>query len=456
MIVDILVAEIGSTTTKMTAFDGIHDPFPRFLGQGFAPTTVLKGDVTLGLKQATDDLKARLKVDTLEGREVFACSSAAGGLKMSVHGLVYDMTAKAAKEAALGAGANLKLVTAGLLPTDILRNLREMDLNIILIAGGVEHGDTQTALKNAIAIAGLGLNIPVIYAGNTSNQEAIRHAFEDSKQAQYLTITENVYPKIDVISVDLARKAIQKVFEEHIIKAPGMEKVRTMVNQTIMPTPGAVMKAAILLQKAIGDLVVADVGGATTDIHSVTEGSPEIQKITLNPEPFAKRTVEGDLGVFVNRANLIAIAGEEKMEKDLDIPHDQMQKILENYQAIPDINQIPVVEYLTRVALISAIERHVGRHVNLYGSGGRRSVAEGKDLTNVTNVIGTGGALVRLPSGNKLLTDTMVWRDPRILLPRAHVNVMLDQDYIMAAAGAISDQYPEAALRILKESLRVR
>ena len=33
--------------------------------------------------------------------------------KMTVHGLVYDMTAKAAREAALGAGGILHYVTAG-------------------------------------------------------------------------------------------------------------------------------------------------------------------------------------------------------------------------------------------------------------------------------------------------------------------------------------------------------
>ena len=44
---------------------------------------------------------------------MLATSSAAGGLKMTVHGLVYDMTAKAAGEAALGAGGILHYVTAG-------------------------------------------------------------------------------------------------------------------------------------------------------------------------------------------------------------------------------------------------------------------------------------------------------------------------------------------------------
>ncbi|HBI56416.1 MAG TPA: DNA mismatch repair protein MutL, partial [Firmicutes bacterium] len=54
-----------------------------------------------------------LGTEDLEWQHIYACSSAAGGLKMTVHGLVYDMTARAAREAALGAGAVLNQVTAG-------------------------------------------------------------------------------------------------------------------------------------------------------------------------------------------------------------------------------------------------------------------------------------------------------------------------------------------------------
>lgn len=115
MKIDCLVAEIGSTTTVVNAFNGIHTENPTFVGQGYAPTSVLFGDVTIGLNQAIEQLKQSLKVSTLEIEETFACSSAAGGLKMSVHGLVHDMTVKAAREAALGAGANLHYVTSGVL-----------------------------------------------------------------------------------------------------------------------------------------------------------------------------------------------------------------------------------------------------------------------------------------------------------------------------------------------------
>ena len=56
MKVDVLVAEIGSTTTVVNAFHKLDDPCPLFLGQGQAPTSVLQGDVCVGLQGAIDDL----------------------------------------------------------------------------------------------------------------------------------------------------------------------------------------------------------------------------------------------------------------------------------------------------------------------------------------------------------------------------------------------------------------
>ena len=101
MKVDVLVAEIGPTTTVVNAFKDLDTENPIFWAQGQAPTSVMDGDVRIGLQGAIDDLCKKMGIDKLEYDEMLATSSAAGGLKMTVHGLVYDMTAKAAKEAAV-------------------------------------------------------------------------------------------------------------------------------------------------------------------------------------------------------------------------------------------------------------------------------------------------------------------------------------------------------------------
>ena len=124
--VDVLVAEIGSTTTVVNAFKDIDTDNPVFWAQGQAPTSVLEGDVRIGLQGAIDDLCKKMDIEKLEYDEMLATSSAAGGLKMTVHGLVYDMTARAAKEAALGAGGIIHYVTAGRMRRTDIAKIKEI------------------------------------------------------------------------------------------------------------------------------------------------------------------------------------------------------------------------------------------------------------------------------------------------------------------------------------------
>lgn len=453
MKIDVLVAEIGSTTTVVNAFSGIHTDNPSFIGQGQAPTSVFEGgDVRNGLNGAISDLSQNLGVESIEYDHMFATSSAAGGLKMTVHGLVYDMTAKAAKEAALGAGAVIHKVTAGKIRRTDIKEIKEIKPNIILIAGGVDYGERDTAIYNAELIAGLNLGVPVIYAGNIENQEEIKLIFEDTNYKLY--IVDNVYPKIDYLNIEPTREVIQSVFEEHITNAPGMEHIKEIVNENITPTPGAVMEAAKLLKNHLGDLIVIDVGGATTDLHSVTEGSEAVNRILVNPEPVAKRSVEGDLGVYVNMKNIVSLIGKENLQLEFDF---DVNEVMNDYLPIPKTQQqIRFVERLTREAVLRATKRHAGTIRNVYGASGKSKIAEGKDLTEVKYVVGTGGALTRLPQRVEIMKYICEYnRNKDVLFPKQDAKILVDNDYIMASLGVLSKKYEEASLKLMLKSLRL-
>jgi uncharacterized protein (TIGR01319 family) len=450
MNINVLVAEIGSTTTVVNAFNGIGGPCPKFLGQGQSPTTVLNGDVTVGLKGAVENLRNYLKLDEIQYDEMLATSSAAGGLRMTVHGLVYDMTVRAAKEAALGAGGIIKMVTAGRMRRTDLKKMQEINPNIILVAGGVDYGERDTALYNFEAIAALKLGIPMIYAGNIENQDEIKEIAEEFGVKLYLV--DNVYPKVDMLNVEPTRKVIQDAFEEHIIHAPGMSKVRDMVRGPIIPTPGAVMEAAKLLKESLGDLVVFDVGGATTDVHSVTQGSEEINRILISPEPEAKRTVEGDLGVYVNLPHIVEKIGIDNLKKEFP----DVEELVANAKPIPQTDrEKEFIERLTKEAVLTSLERHAGAMRHLYGPSGKKTIAEGKDLTNVKYVVGTGGALTRLPNRLEILASVGKHGKGTELYPSSNAKVLIDNDYIMASLGVLSKRYPQDALKLLKESMEI-
>jgi hypothetical protein len=456
MKIDVLVAEIGSTTTVVNAFDHLESDSPVFLGQGQAPTSVKEGDVNIGLQAAIEDMKKNLHIENekLEYTNMLATSSAAGGLRMTVHGLVYDMTVKAAKEAALGAGANIHLITAGKLSKVDMIKLDRIKPNIILIAGGVDYGERETALYNSELIAASDLNIPVIYAGNIAVADDVKLIFESYSKEKNLHIVPNVYPKIDILNIEPTREVIQDIFEKHITEAKGMEKIREMVNGPIIPTPGAVMKASKILKDEIGDLVTIDVGGATTDIHSVTEGTEKVNKILVEPEPVAKRTVEGDLGVFINKRNIVDIIKIEKLEKELNMTPEDIEKFTNSDIAIPETEEHKrFIERLTKEAVIVSINRHAGGYRTYFG-GKSDTLAFGKDLTAVKWIVGTGGALTRLTAREEILNSISQFNRADKLLPTAEAKILIDNDYIMASLGVLSSLNKEAAIKLLLKSLK--
>jgi uncharacterized protein (TIGR01319 family) len=441
-----LIVEIGSTTTRASVVS-LH-PDGAVLCRGSAPTTVDQGDVSIGMKAAMSSL------DKPDWAMSFGASSAAGGLSMSVHGLVYDMTVRAAKEAASGAGGNIKMITAGLLKARDLERLRQSPPKMILVAGGFDYGEETTALANAIEIAKLRLNVPVVYAGNVVNQIAVRDGFRHEGQEAFLSIAPNVYPKIDTLVVEPVRAIIHEAFERHIVEAPGMNSIRDIVDQSILPVPGAVMKAAELLYDVWGDTLVLDVGGATTDIHSVTEGSEEMKKRLIAPEPLAKRTVEGDLGVYRNKDNCVASITKDVLRRRMGIESAKLEELLSDYPPMPSGDHADLAALLCEECLVQGIARHAGRRIVVYGPSGRVDLAEGKDLGAIRHIVLTGGALTKLPDPQAILKAAWKRLDPTLLLPKGEIKVHIDADYVMALCGILAKTHKEAAQTILLRSLQ--
>ncbi|HSN43272.1 MAG TPA: glutamate mutase L [Propionibacteriaceae bacterium] len=431
-----MCVEVGSTITKVNVF-AIDAGLLRLVAQGFAATTVASptssegpGDVTVGVLNALSD--AGLSEADLASHEVFVNSSAAGGLRMTVHGLTRSMTARAAHEASLGAGAIARLVTAGELDADTLDQIRAVRPTIMLLAGGVDDGEKRTVVANAEALASLNLGVPVVYAGNVAARAAVRRVFA----GQDLLVADNVFPDVDVLNIEPLRALIQQVFNATIVHAPGMERLAELVSVSgnttqVLPTPGAVLRASEIFADAVGDVVTVDVGGATTDVHSVTDGSPEFTRLMTDPEPRAKRTVEGDLGVFVNAATVAEASGDPDWPTRLD-----------ELAALPVTEgQRELTRWLTARAAETAVRRHAGRLLDLYTPTGKKQVVRGKDLTAVGHVVATGGALTRVPGAVDILAR-LCTGPGEYLLPRPGVRVHLDRDYLFSALGTIAVRHP--------------
>ena len=92
-----------------------------------------------------------------------------------------------------------------------------------------------------------------------------------------------------------------------------MSKAAELISGILMPTPAAMMAAMQLLaegtktESGIGELVAVDLGGATTDVYSIADGMPTQSNTIVKGlmEPYAKRTVEGDIGMRYSISGIV-------------------------------------------------------------------------------------------------------------------------------------------------------
>lgn len=443
MKIDVLVAEIGSTTTVVNAFR-IHQKPVAFLGRGMHQTTV-DTDVREGLTKAIEDLKNHLNASEITFDELYASSSAAGGLKITVHGLVYEMTAKAAKEAALNAGGNIHLITANRIQKEHIEAIKKIKPNIIIIAGGTDFGEREVAFQNLMDVIPLG--IPIIYTGNKTNHERIKELHQN-----HITIVDNVYPRVDDFNIMPLREAIYETFEKHIIHAKGMNHIFEMVNHGIIPTPGAVMETTRLLDEMFDGVMTLDVGGATTDVHSVCDPKPEYQRM-LEGEPRMKRTVEGDLGVYINRMLVLKTWKDEEIKRIFKKEIQEVRKILEEEPYIPVTEEgIQAIETLTWRCVEVAMDRHVGDLRRIFTTNGYQVIPDGKDTSQVKAIFLTGGALLNVSHPDLFIKKYLQSRQTK-LVPDHDVPIYLDKHYIFASLGVLSRIYPEETKALILETM---
>ncbi len=456
-----LLVDFGSTYTKVTVVD-LRDE--KIMGTAKAFTTV-ETDIMEGLKQACADLQQKLGFDPLTAKHKVACSSAAGGLKMVAVGLVRELTVEAAKRAALGAGARVLDVFAHRLTASELRRMEILKPDIVLLAGGTDGGNREVIVQNARMLAQSSLQAPIVVAGNKVAAEEVagllRGAGLDCR------VTENVMPGLNKLNVEPARMTIREIFMEKIVSAKGLSKAEQLIDGVLMPTPAAVLNAAMLLaqgtpgEPGIGELVLVDIGGATTDVHSVAKGEPSKAGVMLKglPEPQAKRTVEGDLGMRYSARALCEAAGPNRFSGVLgDKSCGRLEAFLARVTARPDYlpkdeEEWQLDEGMARVAVELAMERHAGNMEVVYTPFGASYVQYGKDLTPVPHLIGTGGVVVHHREPARILKAAWFDRNnPTSLRPRSP-RMWVDREYILAAMGLLGEIAPDTALRISKQCL---
>ncbi|MBD8388651.1 methylaspartate mutase accessory protein GlmL [Dysgonomonas sp. BGC7] len=456
-----LTADFGSTYTKLTVIDSEKHSI---LGTASAFTTI-DTDIMVGFNNALQSLEA--KIGKFNYDQLLCCSSARGGLKMVALGFVPELTAKAAKMAASSAGAKVVKAYSFEISKTEQDEIYNIDPDLILLCGGTNGGNKDVIISNAKRLCEINRDFSIIIAGNKSASHELDTIFKKSEK-DYI-ITDNVMPSFNKLEIEPARKAIKELFIKKIVEAKGLAAIQKISAGEVIPTPLAVMNACELLSKGtktnagIGEFMAIDLGGATTDIYSMAKGDPTMENMLVKglPEPFSKRTVEGDLGMRYSLNSLFSELDIDTFETETGIGKkevaDWVAFCTNNPNTITESNSKEhlIEESLAREAVSIAVERHCGYWESTYSPIGEIYSIIGKDLSDIPLVIGIGGAIINSHQPAKILDGVKYNPKKYNCMRPKSPQYMLDKKYIFASMGLLSIVDPDLALDLIKKETQL-
>jgi uncharacterized protein (TIGR01319 family) len=459
----VVCVDFGSTFTKLALVDlDAGELVATTQHRTTIPDNSGAGDVLDGY----DACLAELAADHPDVHELPAlgCSSAGGGLRIAVLGNEALVTAEAGRRVALSSGGKVvAALSSDRDPDDLAEIIRVERPDVLLLTGGTDGGDRDAVVAGAADIAASGWRGPVVVAGNVEARDEVADLLADVPHV----LADNVVPRIGVLEPDSARRAIREVFLAHVIGGKHLSSRTTATGRefadlVLGATPDVVLTGVELLAAEVGatapgsGVVVVDVGGATTDVHSVVVLDPEesgLSREVVAVTPVT-RTVEGDLGMRWSAATT-AHAAEEA---GLHVPPDAVRRAADPAYLPHDAAERADDETLATAAAVIAVRRHVGRSRVVVSPQGRVVERSGKDLRAATLLVGSGGVLRAAdPTSAGRILGAATGRDPDGWQLPEVPRVVVDTEYVLAAAGLLglsSDAAEhDAARRLLCNSL---
>lgn len=468
----ILATDCGSTTTKAILIEKEGDEY-HLVARGEAPTTVEApfDDVTVGVRNAAAELEdltgkriledGKLMVpsrDPKTGVDLYlSTSSAGGGLQMMVAGVVRSMSAESAQRAALGAGAIIMDVIAiddGRKEFERVERIRNLRPDMILLSGGTDGGTVTHLVELAELLVaadprprlGIGLRIPVIFAGNKDARDPVGKTIDDKCD---LRVVDNLRPAMERENLGPAREAIHELFLQHVMQqAPGYSKLSGWTSTGIMSTPNAFGRMVETIAEHRHAAVLAvDIGGATTDVFSVFGG-------TFN------RTVSANLGMSYSICNVLLEAGTANIARWVPFPIEEaeLRNRLRNKMIRPTtipytLEDLRIEQAVAREALRLAFDHHKSLARGLKGVQQSRTISEalsqtttGQTLVSLMDlglIVGSGGVLSHAP---RRAEAALMMLDA--YQPEGVTLLAVDSIFMMPQLGVLSTVLPDAALQV--------
>ncbi len=346
----LLVADIGSVSTKVGLIDRVGDEF-RFISAGTSMTTAEPptSDVLVGVRRAIELLQARTGRRFLsdegqlitpergigQGVDAFAAiTSAPVPLRVALVGVSREVSLASATraingtyatiEATLGLdetsgrwqpvapqpsddGAGKKGASASLQDPAVIaaESLARAQPDIIVIVGGVDGGATTPLydIANLVAVIAESRDEAtrpiVIFAGNREARSQIAACIG---QIAPFRVVDNVRPSLEVENLSALQRELEALYQEQKIAwLPGLNALTAWTPVAVLPAARAFENVIRFIARRFNlNVLGADIGAVTTSL-AIARGSS-----------FA-RVVRSDLGLGQNLENVLTCAGIEQL-----------------------------------------------------------------------------------------------------------------------------------------------
>ncbi|MCD6328752.1 MAG: glutamate mutase L [Candidatus Cloacimonetes bacterium] len=460
---NILITDIGSTTTKAVLFQKGSEPYKLTALQNVGTTVECpQEDVKIGIFNSIQKIEKATDIQLLEKDSTsenlrfnkdtlyLTTSSAGGGLQILVFGLTLFDSASSAKRAAYGSGGVILdtfAINDNRTPVEKMQLIRLLRPDIILFSGGTDGGNISSIVRmgELLSLAhpkpkfGDKTEIPLVYAGNKDAQSFIQSLFSEKFQ---LYIVPNIRPTLQNENLPPAQEKIHQLFMDNVMEqAPGYGSLKKVVADDIIPTPSGVINALRLVSKELGkNIISVDIGGATTDVFSNIMGK-------------YYRTVSANYGMSYSISNVMKDATYENIQKWLpeDLDEHYVRNYISNKMLYPlyipqDDTQIAIEHATARGAIRMSKRHHMKMHFNTQKIGfldrlkhmdfdkfmecfyvEKLQEQRSFHMKDIGIMIGAGGVLSNSPSSTHALITicdglkpegiTEIWRDKYFISP---------------------------------------
>lgn len=464
----VLVAEIGSLTTRVTLVD-VVDGESRMIGRA----EVLSSVEPPYQNAVVAVLEATAQIAELTGRQllhdaqllmpqnserdgvdhVVAITSAAGNLSLVITAIASDVSARSALHACHGTYTSiLQVVTlddaamktvGGSDEAWIIRQIQTMlslQPDAVFIAGGLEGGavDALNRLAHIVALTASHTTIdvsgqqrpdvlarPVIYAGNSEARERVLEALSDRAE---MLVVDNVRPSIEQEQLEPARQELDRLYNERILsRLPGLPALRRLSSvpvKTVCSAEGLVTR--FIAERYMRRVLTLDVGATSSSAFLASQGRYNLAVLGDCGTGYGVTTILKERGVS-NVARWLPFSISET-----ELTHWLLNKALRP-QVIPADRKDVLIEYaVTREALALVLAA-------LYDE----CPAPNYDL-----VVAGGGVLAHAPHPGLAALTLLDALQPMAAESTLALDLHLDTLGLLPACGALAALNPDAAVTV--------